>query len=83
MFKMKKLYVLLYIKPFEDLLDVNIMVLSSKTGNKLCRLANKPGRRNIYMYMTEHEVFSKLQCVTIKKYIQFFHFQVFERFDIG
>jgi hypothetical protein len=23
------------IKPFEDLLDVNIMVLSSKTGNKL------------------------------------------------
>jgi hypothetical protein len=37
------------IKPFVDLLDVNIMVLSSKTGNKFCRVANKPGRRNIYL----------------------------------
>lgn len=43
------------IKPFEDLLDVNIMVLSSKTGNKFCRVANKPGRRNIYLYMMEPE----------------------------
>jgi len=43
------------IKPFEDLLDVNIMVLSSKTGNRFCRVANNPGRRNIYLYMTEPE----------------------------
>lgn len=43
------------IKPFEDLLDVNIMVLSSQTGNRFCRVANKPGRRNIYLYMTEPE----------------------------
>lgn len=41
------------IKPFEDLLDV--MVLSSKTGNRFCRVANKPGHRNIYLYMTEPE----------------------------
>ena len=43
------------INPFEDLLDVNIMVLSSNTGNRFCRVTNNPGRRNIYLYMTEPE----------------------------
>ena len=41
------------IKPFEDLLDVNIMVLSSQTGNRFCRVAKQPGHRNIYLYKPE------------------------------
>lgn len=37
------------INPFEDLLDVNIMVLFSNKGNMFCRVTNNPGRRNIYL----------------------------------
>lgn len=40
---------------FENLLDVNVLVLSAKLGNKFCRVANEPGRRNIYLYLTESE----------------------------
>lgn len=40
------------IKPFEDLLDVNILVISSKLGNKFCRVGNNPLRKNLYLYLT-------------------------------
>lgn len=43
------------IQPFEDLLDVNILVLSSRLGNKFCRVVNVANRRNIYLYLTETE----------------------------
>lgn len=43
------------IKPFEDLLNVNIQVLSAKLCNKFCRVANVPGRKNIYLYLTQLE----------------------------
>lgn len=43
------------IQPFEDLLGINILVLSAKLGDKFCRLANEPGRRNIYLYLTESD----------------------------
>lgn len=41
------------IKRVEDLLDVNILVISAKMGNKFCRMANNPDRKNIYLYLTE------------------------------
>ncbi|VDH93843.1 Hypothetical predicted protein [Mytilus galloprovincialis] len=39
---------------FEDLLQINILVLSAKLDNKFCRVANNPERENIYLYLTEN-----------------------------
>lgn len=41
------------IQQFEDLLDVNILVLSAKLGSQLCRVGNDICRKNIYLYLTE------------------------------
>lgn len=41
------------IPPFEDLLNVNILVLYSRLGNKFCSVASVRGRSNIYLYLTE------------------------------
>ena len=38
----------------EEVLDVKILVLSAKLGNKFCRVANDPERKNIYLYLTEN-----------------------------
>ncbi|VDI57140.1 Hypothetical predicted protein [Mytilus galloprovincialis] len=40
------------IHSFENLLDLNILVLSSKLGNKFYRVANNSQRKNIYLYLT-------------------------------
>lgn len=40
------------IKHFENLLDVNILVISAKLGNKFCRVANNADRANIYLYLS-------------------------------
>lgn len=40
------------IQSFEDLLDVNILVLLARLGNKFCRVAN---HSNIYLYLSETE----------------------------
>ncbi|CAC5421906.1 unnamed protein product [Mytilus coruscus] len=37
---------------FEDLLDVNILVLSARLGNKFCRVSANTKRKNIYLYLT-------------------------------
>lgn len=37
---------------FEDLLDVNILVLSAKMGNKFYRVTNNSDRKNIYLYLS-------------------------------
>lgn len=41
------------IKPFENLLEVNIQVLSAKLCNNFCRVANIPGRKKLYLYLTQ------------------------------
>lgn len=41
------------IKPFENLLDVNILVVSAKLCNKFCRVASNPSRKNIYLYISK------------------------------
>lgn len=38
----------------EEVLDVKILVLSAKLGNKFCRVANDPECKNIYLYLTEN-----------------------------
>lgn len=43
------------IHAFEELLDVNVLVLSSRCGNTFCRVANDPLRKNIYLYLTEND----------------------------
>ena len=42
------------ITAFEDLLEINILVLSAKLNNKFCRVANDRERNNIYLYLTEN-----------------------------
>lgn len=37
---------------FEDLLDVNILVLSARLGNRFCRVSANTKRKNIYLYLT-------------------------------
>ncbi|XP_052085242.1 uncharacterized protein LOC127722409 [Mytilus californianus] len=42
------------IENFENVLDVNILVLSARLGNKFCRVSTKAQRKNIYLYLIEN-----------------------------
>ena len=43
------------ITPFENLLDVNVNVISSKLGNKFVRVLNNPDLSNIFVYLVESD----------------------------
>ncbi|CAG2220295.1 unnamed protein product [Mytilus edulis] len=42
------------IENFENVLDVNILVLSARLGNKFCRVSTKAQLKNIYLYLIEN-----------------------------
>jgi len=41
------------IPAFEDLLDVNILVISAKLGNKFVRITDNTHRKNLYLYLVD------------------------------
>ena len=40
---------------FEDVLDVNILVVSQRLGNQFLRVSNNETHKNIYLYLVEDE----------------------------
>jgi len=43
------------IAPFERLLDVNVLVVSSKLGNKFIRVVDNPDVHNLFIYLVEFD----------------------------